>query len=158
MQKDDNWCKLDQEVKKLRCIELVASTICTLLLRRAKSFNKVITTKCINRNNKSTELVLFIDPCTSEEQSTNCTRNQFNASYKLLPCFNPPIITTKKLRDKLKNEYFKKKADAIDLTSEARDVEEEFRLAKNHTSFNKSKKLLIASEKLISHFEQHFFS
>ena len=35
-------------------------------------------------------------------------------------------------------------------------MEEEFRLAKNHTSLNKSKKLLIASEKLTSHFEQHF--
>ena len=45
----------------------------------------------------------------------------------------------KKLRGKLKNEYFKKKADAINLTSEARDVEEEFCLAKNHTSLNKSK-------------------
>ena len=42
------------------------------------------------------------------------------------------------------------------MASEARDVEEEFRLAKNHTSLNKSKKLLIASEKLTSHFEQHF--
>ena len=62
----------------------------------------------------------------------------------------------KKLRDKLKNGYFKKKADAINLASEARDVEEEFRLAKNHTSLNKSKKLLIAPEKLTSHFEQHF--
>ena len=30
-------------------------------------------------------------------------------------------------------------ADDINLTSEARDVEEEFRLAKNHTSLNKSK-------------------
>ena len=39
----------------------------------------------------------------------------------------------KKLRDKLKNEYFQIKADAINLASEARDVEEEFRLAKNHT-------------------------
>ena len=29
-------------------------------------------------------------------------------------------------------------------------------MAKNHTSLNKSKKLLIASEKLTSHFEQHF--
>ena len=46
----------------------------------------------------------------------------------------------KNLRDKLKNEYFKKKADAINLAREARDVEEEFRLAKNHTSLDKSKK------------------
>ena len=48
----------------------------------------------------------------------------------------------KKLRDKLKNEYFKKKVDVINLASEARDVEEEFRLAKIHTSLNKLKKLL----------------
>ena len=45
----------------------------------------------------------------------------------------------KKLGDKLTNEYFKKKADAINLASEARDVKEEFSLAKNHTSLNKSK-------------------
>ena len=50
----------------------------------------------------------------------------------------------KKCRDKLKNEYFKKKANAINLASEARDVEEEFRLAKNHSSLNKSQKLSIA--------------
>ena len=30
-------------------------------------------------------------------------------------------------------------------------------MAKNHTFLNRSKKLLIASEKLTSHFEQHFF-
>ena len=58
----------------------------------------------------------------------------------------------KKLRDKLKNEYFKKKADANNLASEARDVEEEFGLAKNHTSLKQSKNLMIASEKLTSHF------
>ena len=33
----------------------------------------------------------------------------------------------KKCRYKLKNEYFKKKADAINLASEPRDAEEEFR-------------------------------
>ena len=38
----------------------------------------------------------------------------------------------KKCRDKLKNEYFKKKADAINLASEAKDVDEEFRLANPH--------------------------
>ena len=59
-----------------------------------------------------------------------------------------------KCRDKLKNECFKKKADAINLASEARDVEEEFRLANNHSSLNKSQKLLIGPEKLTSHFEQ----
>ena len=73
---------------------------------------------------------------------------QFSLFLKhILPLENVP---------KIKNEYFKKKADAINLASEARDLEEEFRLAKNHTSLKKSKKLLIASEKLTSHFEQHF--
>ena len=61
----------------------------------------------------------------------------------------------KKCRDKLKNEYFKK-ADAINLASEARDVEEEFWLANNHSLFNKLQKLLIAPEKFTSHFQKHF--
>ena len=39
----------------------------------------------------------------------------------------------KKLRGKFKKRIFQEKADAINLASEARDVEEEFRLAKNHT-------------------------
>ena len=47
----------------------------------------------------------------------------------------------KKYRDKLKNDYFSKKADALNSASEARDVEEEFRLAKNHSMLEKSKKL-----------------
>ena len=45
----------------------------------------------------------------------------------------------KKYRDKIKNKYFEKKAIAINAASEARDVEEEFRLARNHSSLNKSK-------------------
>ena len=62
----------------------------------------------------------------------------------------------KKYRDKLKNDYFSKKADALNTASEARDVEEEFRLAKNHSMLEKSKKLVIAPEKLTSHFKEHF--
>ena len=54
----------------------------------------------------------------------------------------------KKCRDKLNNEYFKKKADAINLVSEARDVEEEFRLANNHSSLNKSQKTLNCSREV----------
>ena len=62
----------------------------------------------------------------------------------------------KKYRDKLKNDYFSKKADALNTASEARDVEEQFRLAKNHSMLEKSKKLVIAPEKLTSHFKEHF--
>ena len=62
----------------------------------------------------------------------------------------------KKYRDKIKNKYFEKKAIAINAASEARDVEEEFRLARNYSSLNKSKRLMITPDKLKHHFEQHF--
>ena len=61
----------------------------------------------------------------------------------------------KKYRDKIKNNYFENKAIAINAASEACDVEEEFRLAWNYSSFNKSKRLLITPDKLKDHFEQH---
>ena len=62
----------------------------------------------------------------------------------------------KKQKDKLKNEYFLRKADAINTASESRDVEEEFRLASKHSSLNKSKKLVIDPSKLKDHFAKHF--
>ena len=62
----------------------------------------------------------------------------------------------KKHRDKIKNQYYGKKAAAINTASESRDVEEEFRLARDHSSLNKSKRLLIAPEKLKHHFQNHF--
>ena len=62
----------------------------------------------------------------------------------------------KKYRDKIKNEYYGKKAAAINIASEARDVEEEFRLARNYSSLNKTKRLLITPDKLKDHFEKHF--
>ena len=62
----------------------------------------------------------------------------------------------KKIRDKLKNEYYNNKASAINMASKNRDVEEEFRIASNYTAVNKSKKLLIAPDKLKSHFQEHF--
>lgn len=40
----------------------------------------------------------------------------------------------KKLRWTLKGTYFKEKADKINVASEQRDTEEEFRLSENHTS------------------------
>ena len=62
----------------------------------------------------------------------------------------------KKNRDKLKTEYYNNKASAINMASENRDVEEEFRIASNYTAVNKSKKLLIAPDKLKSHFQEYF--
>jgi hypothetical protein len=58
----------------------------------------------------------------------------------------------KKLRIRLKNAYFKTKADKINLASEYRNVEEEFRLMKQHTSLERSRKLLIPLSKLEDHF------
>ena len=62
----------------------------------------------------------------------------------------------KQTRDKIKNEYFRKKAEAINNASEARNIEEEFRLARDHSSLNKSKKLVIEPSKLKDHFAKHF--
>ena len=42
----------------------------------------------------------------------------------------------KKLRTRLKNTYFKTKADNINVANENRHAEEEFRLMKQHTSLN----------------------
>lgn len=61
----------------------------------------------------------------------------------------------KKHRDKIKNEYFRKKAEAINTASESREMEE-FRLARDHSSLNKSKRLLINPSKLKDHFAKHF--
>ena len=62
----------------------------------------------------------------------------------------------KQHRDKIKNEYYSKKAASINLASEARDVEAEFRKAKDYSLLNKSIRMLIAPEKLKEHFESHF--
>ena len=62
----------------------------------------------------------------------------------------------RKYRDKLKNDYYQKKASEINMARESRNVEKEFRLARNYTALNKSKQLLIAPNKLKQHFEEHF--
>ena len=43
----------------------------------------------------------------------------------------------------MKNVYYSGKAKQMNKASEARDVEEQFRLARNYTALNKSKRLLI---------------
>ena len=60
------------------------------------------------------------------------------------------------MRDKLKNQYFSEKAKAINEASEARNIEEQFRLAKQYSSLNNSKRLLIKPELLTEHFTSHF--
>ena len=62
----------------------------------------------------------------------------------------------KSYRDKLKNEYYQRKASEINMESELRDVEKEFRIAKDYDTLRKSKRVLIAPEKLKQHFEGHF--
>ena len=62
----------------------------------------------------------------------------------------------KKYRDKIKKDYYAKNANAINIASEAIDVEEEFRLARNYSSLDKTKRLLISHDKLKGHFEKHF--
>lgn len=62
----------------------------------------------------------------------------------------------KNMRFKLENEYFKAKADEINLASEARSTEEEFRLAKSFTSLNRVDKPLVSKQALEDHFAKHF--
>ena len=56
----------------------------------------------------------------------------------------------------MKNKYFSDKAAAINAASEARDIEQQFRLAKNYSSLTKSKRLLIKPVTLKDHFKSHF--
>ena len=62
----------------------------------------------------------------------------------------------KKLRDKLKNEYYSLKAKSINEASEARNIEEQFRLAKEYSALSNSNRLLIRPELLTEHFTSHF--
>ena len=65
-------------------------------------------------------------------------------------------ISIKKMRTKLKNDYFSNLAKNINVANEARNVEEEFRLCKNYRMNKHSEKQLISNEKLSEHFEEHF--
>ena len=62
----------------------------------------------------------------------------------------------KRRRKKLKNDYYKELADNINAAAEARNVEKEFAIAKNYTTFKTSNKLSISNEKLKTHFKSHF--
>ena len=61
----------------------------------------------------------------------------------------------KKMRNKLKNDYFSGLASNINAVAEARKVEEEFRLAKSYTMHKNVTSNLITSEKLSEFFEDH---
>ena len=59
-------------------------------------------------------------------------------------------------RIELKQTYYGRKAESINSAAEARKVEMEFRLAKQHSMHKKSNKISIAKEKLTDHFRKHF--
>ena len=59
------------------------------------------------------------------------------------------------MRNKLKNDYFSKLADNINVVAEARKVEEEFRLCKSYTMHKHTDTNLITSEKLTEFFKDH---
>ena len=61
----------------------------------------------------------------------------------------------KKMRNKLKNDYFSNLASNINAAAEARKVEEEFRLAKSYTMHKNATNNLITSERLSEFFEDH---
>ena len=61
----------------------------------------------------------------------------------------------KKLRNKLKNDYFSDLAENINTVAEARKVEEEFRLCKSYNMHKTKDTKLISSEKLTEFFKDH---
>ena len=61
----------------------------------------------------------------------------------------------KKLRNKLKNDYFLDLAENINTVAEARKVEEEFRLCKSYNMHKPTDTKLITSEKLTEFFKDH---
>ena len=58
----------------------------------------------------------------------------------------------KKLRNKLKNDYFSNLAENINTVAEARKIEEEFRLCKSYSMHKPTETKLISSEKLTEFF------
>ena len=61
----------------------------------------------------------------------------------------------RKMRNKLKNEYFSSLANDINTAAEARKIEEEFRLCKTYTMHKNTDTNLISSEKLTDFFKDH---
>ena len=61
----------------------------------------------------------------------------------------------KKLRNKLKNDYFSDLAENINTVAETRKVEEEFRLCKSYNMHKPTDTKLITSEKLTEFFKDH---
>ena len=75
-------------------------------------------------------------------------------------CKDPGELKTlskaiKKMRNKLKNEYFSSLANDINTAAEARKIEEEFRLCKTYTMHKNTDTNLISSEKLTDFFKDH---
>ena len=60
------------------------------------------------------------------------------------------------MRTKLQNDYFANLANNINIASEQRKVEEEFRLCNDYHMLKHSNKLLISNKKLSEFFEDHF--
>ena len=61
----------------------------------------------------------------------------------------------RKMRNKLKNDYFSDLADDINIVGEARKIEEEFRLCKTYTMHKNKNQNLISSDKLTEFFKDH---
>ena len=62
----------------------------------------------------------------------------------------------KKVGKRLKNQYYSEKANELNLASESKDTEEEFRLMKNYSMLKKKHQTPISATKLEEHFRNHF--
>lgn len=92
-------------------------------------------------------------PWTNEEFISMLHERQKCKDPKRLKELNKSV---RKMRSKLKNEYFSDLAKNINIANESRKVEEEFRLSKDYRMMKKSTKHLISTDKLTTFFKDHF--
>ena len=156
---------LSPNIKSLRRDENVANIYSDVLDQSMESFETL--TNVDDLSDKITKSVqMASDSTIPRRQKSSDHKPWVDASFLQLidrrnSCKNKQERCSlnkevKKHRDKIKNEYFRKKAEAINTASESREIEEEFRLARDHSSLNKSKRLLIDPSKLKDHFAKHF--
>ena len=136
--------KMDElfvSAEKLDSVDDINDTIVNIITRS--------TAETIPVKSKSTDSKPWADNefITLISERNNCQKKQ---DWKQIN------VNVKKMRNKLKNQYYCKKATAINVAHEARNVEEQFRLAKSYSALSNSKHLLIRPELLTSHFKSHF--
>lgn len=127
------------------------------VMHDVNSFEKVLTESIRQASDKEIPKITEstnVPPWTND----NCFKHRQEHRRE---CKDPSILrelntSIKHMRTKLKNDYFSALANNINFASEARKVEEEFRLCKDYRMTKNSDKKVISNDKLATFFEDHF--